>query len=54
MFRKTIENVRKHRELIVTTEKRRIKLVSQPNYHTIKQFFENLLARDEEDKRKNE
>ena len=40
-----MENVRKHRNIkLVTTEKRRIKLVSEPNYHTTKQFSENLLA----------
>ena len=45
VFGKTIENVRKHRNIkLVTTEKRRIKLVSEPNYHTTKQFSENLLA----------
>ena len=45
VFRKTIENVRKHRDnKLVTTEERRIKLVSEPNYHTTKQFSENLLA----------
>ena len=44
-FGKTMENVRKHRYIkLVTTEKRRIKLVSEPNYHTTKQFSENLLA----------
>ena len=45
VFGKTMENVRKHRYIkLVTTEKRRIKLVSEPNYHTTKQFSENLLA----------
>ena len=45
VFGKTMENVRKHRDIeLVTTEKRRIKLVSEPNYHTTKQFSENLLA----------
>ena len=40
-----MENVRKHRDIkFVTTEKRRIKLVSEPNYHTTKQFSENLIA----------
>ena len=44
-FGKTIENVRKHRDIkLVTTEKKRIKLVSEPNYHTTKRFSENLLA----------
>ena len=45
VFGKTVENVRKHRDIkLVTTEERRIKLVSEPNYHTTKQFSENLLA----------
>ena len=40
-----MENVRKHRDIIlVTTEERRTKLVSKSNYHTTKQFSENLLA----------
>ena len=45
IFEKTMENVRKHRDIeLVTTEKRRIKLVSEPNYHTTKQFLENFLT----------
>ena len=45
VFKKSIENVRKHRYIkLVTTEERRIKLVSEANYHTTKQFSENLLA----------
>ena len=28
----------------MTTEEKRIKLVSEPNYHTTKQFSENFLA----------
>ena len=45
VFEKTMENVRKHRDIkLITTEKRRIKLVSKPNYHTAKQFSENLIA----------
>ena len=40
VFRKTIENVRKHRNIkLVTTEEKRIKLVSGPNYHTAKQLI---------------
>ena len=43
VFRKTMENVRKHRDIkLVTTEEKRIKLVSEPNYHTAKHF--NLLV----------
>ena len=45
VFGKTMENVRKDRDLkLVTTEKRRIRLLSEPNYHTTKQFSENLIA----------
>ena len=37
--------MRKHRDIkLVTTEEKIIKLVSEPNYHTTKQFSENLLA----------
>ena len=40
VFRKTIENVRKHRNVkLVTTEEKTIKLVSEPNYHTAKQLI---------------
>ena len=42
---KTMENVRKHKDIkLVTTDKRRNQLVSEPNYHTTKWFSENLLA----------
>ena len=45
VFGKTVENVRKHRNIkLVTTERRRIYLVSEPNYHTTKFFTEYLLA----------
>ena len=45
VFRKAMENVRKHRDInIVTTNEQRNKLVSEPNYHTTKHFSENLLA----------
>ena len=45
VFWKSMENKRKHRDIkLVTTEEKRIKLVSEPNYHTTKQFSENLLA----------
>ena len=40
-----MENVRKHRDTkLVTKEEKRIKLVSEPNYHTTKHFSINLLA----------
>ena len=42
VFRKTIENIRKHRDIkLVTPDKKRSKLVSEPNYHTI-----NLITKD--------
>ena len=45
VFRKTMENVRSHRYIkLVTPEEKRIKLVSEPNYHTTKLFSNNLLA----------
>ena len=45
VFGKTIENVRKHRDIkLVTTKEKRIKLVSEPNYQTTKRFSESLLA----------
>ena len=45
VFGKGMENVGKHRDLkLVTTERRRNYLVSEPSYHTTKSFTENLLA----------
>ena len=45
VFEKTIENVRKYRDIkVVTTERGRKYLVSEPNYHTTKFFTENLLS----------
>ena len=45
VFGKTMKNVGKHRDIkIVITNRRRNQLVSEPNYHTTKQFSENLLA----------
>ena len=44
-FLEKLWNVRKHRDLkLVTTERRRDYLVSEPNYHTTKFFTENLFA----------
>ena len=43
VFGKTIENVRKHRGIkLVTTEKRRNYMMSEPNYPTRKVFSENI------------
>ena len=45
VFGKTMENVKKHRDIkLVATNKRRRYLVSEPNYYTIKWLSENLLA----------
>ena len=45
IFGKPTENVRKHRYIkLVTTDKRRNQLVSEPNYHAIKWFSENLVT----------
>ena len=45
VFGKTMENVRNHRDIkLVTTDKKKKKLVSEPNYHTTKHFADNLLA----------
>ena len=42
---KTMENIRKHRDIkLVTTDKKRNQLVSEPNSHTTKWFSEKLLA----------
>ena len=47
VFGKFMENGRKYRDIkLVTTEKRRNYLVSEPNYHTTKFFTENVLATD--------
>ena len=45
VFGKTMENVRKNRDIkLVTTERRRNYLVIEPNYYTAKLFTKNLLA----------
>ena len=45
VYGKTMENLRKHRIIkLVNNDKKRNKLVSEPNYHTTKWFLENLLA----------
>ena len=45
VFGKAMENVRKHRDIkLVTTDKKRNQLVSEPSYHKTKWFPENLLA----------
>ena len=45
VFRKTMENVRKHRDIkVVAADKIRNQLASEPNYHTTKYFSQNLMA----------
>ena len=45
VFGKTMENIRKHRDIkLVTTNRKRNYLVSEPNYQTINWFSENVLA----------
>ena len=41
LFGKTMENIRNHRDIkLVTSDKRRKQLVSEPNYHSHKNFSE--------------
>ena len=43
VFGKTMEKIRKHRDIkLVTIDKKRNKLVSEPNYHTINYISEDL------------
>ena len=45
VFGEIIENVMKHRDIkLVTIDKARNQLVSEPNYHTIKCFSKKLVA----------
>ena len=45
VFEKTMENVRNHRDIkLVTSEKRRKRLVSEPNYHSCKKFSDHLMV----------
>ena len=44
-FGKTMENVKIDRDIkLVTSDKRRKRLVSEPNYHSHKNFLEHLMA----------
>ena len=45
VFGKTVENVRNHRDIkLVTSEKRRKRLVSEPHYHSHKNLSDHLKA----------
>ena len=45
VFGKTMENVRNHRDIkLVTTDKRRSILASEPNYHSTKYISKNVLV----------
>ena len=45
VFGKTMENVRNHSDIkLVTSDKRRKRLVSEPNYHSHKKFSDYLIA----------
>ena len=47
VFGKTIQNVRKHRDIkLVATEERRNDLVPEANYHTTNFFSESFLGRE--------
>ena len=47
VFGKTMENARNHRYIkLITTDKRRNRLVSEPNYYSLKRFSEHLIAID--------
>ena len=44
VFGKTMENIKKHRDIkLVTFDKRRSILVSEPNHHTSKHILEDLM-----------
>ena len=44
VFEKTVENVKKHKDIKLVTTEKNIYLVSDPNYPTTKFYTENLLA----------
>ena len=45
IFGKTMENFRNHRDIkLVTSNKRRKRLVSESNYHSRKKFSDHLMA----------
>ena len=44
VFGKTMENMRNHRYIKLVTDKRRKRLVSEPNYHSHQKFLDHLMA----------
>ena len=45
VFEKTMENTRNHRDIkLVISDKRRKRLVSEPNYHSHKKFSDHIMA----------
>ena len=47
VFGKTMENVRNHRDIkLVTTDKRRSILASEPNYHLSKRISKDLIINE--------
>ena len=45
VFGKTMENVKNHKNIkLVTSDKRKKRLVSEPNYHSHKTFSDHLMA----------
>ena len=51
-LKKAMKNVRNHRNMrLITTERKRNYLVSEPSYHTLKFFTDNLLAIEIKEKR---
>ena len=45
VFGKAMENVRNHRDIkLVTSDKRRKRLVSEPNYHSHKNISKHMMA----------
>ena len=45
VFGETVENVRNHRDIkLVTSDKRRQRLVSEPDFHSYKKFSNHLMT----------